>query len=517
MAVSRRLERARRLRLAEWVALGIVSTTTQLSCCAFQVHSTPTLTQALRGGGEAYSTSASSARSPLFRSATAAATVEITGGEEKKSAIVVGGGPVGLAAALMLASEPHFYDVKVLEATTGDMATAKYDATKAYLYNVNLRGQTWTRSFPAVQAKLHERGVAAGPTAPSGIMIVPSDPSQVLPPFAAMGIGNAPKPGDKPVVQDDGKNSYWIPRHAMVQLLLEEAQATPGIEFCGGQACEAVLPSNKGNNNSNKMQVTTRDAVSGETKQFEADLVVGADGMNSKVREYLATDPNHMLQDEFQDYHPRKFRVKQWISPSSDLRIKVLQFPPQFEIPNVNGTTHVTSSNSIYAIRSIYKAPKTYLSLGLLPMKDNTQVRPTNIVTRPDHVVWSLTDGPSIRTWFETAFPRMPFKEGNSMISDEEWDRFAKAEGTRFPPCQHSCGMQISHKDRGVVLVGDAMHAYPPDIGQGVNSGLLDVVALDRSLRGIEIVTGRAAKDASSPPPDLCTALRKYEKNRIPE
>jgi len=486
-----------RLSLTLLVTLLAISASDK-SCDAFSGHPSPSiLTRVSRGGSGVQST----------------ATSMETGNDEKKSAIVVGGGPVGLATAMTLASEPHCYNVKIMEATTGDAAAATYDATKAYLYNVNLRGQRWTRTFPEVQAKLHERGVPVGPTAPSGIMIVPSDPSTELPPFKATGVGGAPKPGEKPLVEEDGKNTYWIPRHAMVQLLLEEAQATEGIEFCGGQACEAVLPSV----DENKMLVTTRDTVSGESNQFEADLVVGADGMNSKVREYLATDPTHALQDEFQDYNPKKFRVKKWTSPSSHLRIKVLQFPPQFEIPDVNETTHVSASDNIYAIRSIYNAPKTYLSLGLLPMKDNTQVRPTNIVTRPNHVIWTMTDGPSVRKWFETAFPRMPFKD-SSMISDEEWDRFAKAEGTRFPSCQYSCGMQISHNGKGVVLVGDAMHAYPPDIGQGVNSGLLDVVALDRALRGVDIVTGQEPNDTSSSShPDLSTALRTYEKNRIPE
>jgi hypothetical protein len=33
-----------------------------------------------------------------------------------------------------------------------------------------------------------------------------------------------------------------------------------------------------------------------------------------------------------------------------------------------------------------------------------------------------------------------------------------------------------------VVLVGDAVHAFPPDLGQGVNSALEDVFALHRAL-----------------------------------
>ena len=35
----------------------------------------------------------------------------------------------------------------------------------------------------------------------------------------------------------------------------------------------------------------------------------------------------------------------------------------------------------------------------------------------------------------------------------------------------------------GVVLVGDTLHTFPPDIGQGVNTGLMDVASLDHVLR----------------------------------
>jgi hypothetical protein len=35
-------------------------------------------------------------------------------------------------------------------------------------------------------------------------------------------------------------------------------------------------------------------------------------------------------------------------------------------------------------------------------------------------------------------------------------------------------------------------HAFPPDIGEGVNAGLLDVIALDRALRGLYILTGKS-------------------------
>jgi kynurenine 3-monooxygenase len=116
-------------------------------------------------------------------------------------------------------------------------------------------------------------------------------------------------------------------------------------------------------------------------------------------------------------------------------------------------------------------------------------------------------------------------------VDDVEWERFAKAKGTTFPYCQRSNGGLAVHLSKdststtcGVVLVGDAAHAFPPDIGQGINAGLQDVVALDRALRGEDMVRGSSSGSSSSsstsastsmsPPANLGQALDRYEQNR---
>jgi 2-polyprenyl-6-methoxyphenol hydroxylase-like FAD-dependent oxidoreductase len=193
--------------------------------------------------------------------------------------------------------------------------------------------------------------------------------------------------------------------------------------------------------------------------------------------------------------------------------MKVLQFPPGFSIPNNNGTSLKTESETVYAIRSVNKGPHNYVSLGLLPVKDPKMVRPTNVITRPNHEIWKLKGGSEIKQWFTRSFPRLNFDE---LIDDTEWDRFAKAQGTSFPKCQYCPGLQVSSPDgsAGVVLVGDAIHAFPPDIGQGINSGLSDVEALDRALQGKDILTNEAS---DTPPASLGDALKEYERVRAPE
>lgn len=327
---------------------------------------------------------------------------------------------------------------------------------------------------------------------------------------------------------------YWIPRHEMVKLMVEEIdehnrRGLGGkISLCFGQECVSVLPNGKDND----ITVITEDASKNDTdsstttaKEYHANLVIGADGMNSKVRDCLANaQPGTWSTSCVKSL---KFLPKKYTSPASFLRIKVLQLPPQFEIPDTEGRPSLkTNSEKIYAIRSVNTGPRTYLSLGLLPMKDNNAVRPTNIITRPDHEVWKITDGKAMREYFQKAFPRLNFQEGG-LVTNEEWERFAKAEGTRFPSCQYSHGMAVWDESgrNGVALVGDSIHAFPPDIGQGVNAGLMDVVCLDRALSGLEPETGKEAAAAADDDATtteksktaLAANLERYQKKHAPE
>ena len=195
--------------------------------------------------------------------------------------------------------------------------------------------------------------------------------------------------------------------------------------------------------------------------------------------------------------------------------MKVLQFPPGFEIPDADGSVVKTKSETIYAIRSVNTGPRNYVSLGLLPVKDPKMIRPTNVITRPNHDIWKLKNGLEIREWFVKAFPRLKLDD---MISQSEWDRFAGAQGTTFPKCQYCDGLQASSLDgkAGVALVGDAIHAFPPDIGQGINAGLADVEALDRALQGKDLISGKF-KDSASSLPSIGSALKEYERVRAPE
>jgi kynurenine 3-monooxygenase len=210
-----------------------------------------------------------------------------------------------------------------------------------------------------------------------------------------------------------------------------------------------------------------------------------------------------------------KFQSKRYKSPSTGLRLKALKLPPQFRISNADDT-YISKYYMLYNFLSVNnKDHYDFMTLTSFPVRSDDSIRTGYVVTRPNHILWTLQTGEKVREYFQNSFPKLNF---TSMISREEWERFAKAEGTRFPYCQYSNGVAVSSLDKqsGVVLIGDALHCFPPDIGMGLNSGLQDVMALGEALKLVNLSSskcGEATSDVSS----LGDALKKFENDRLKE
>lgn len=223
-------------------------------------------------------------------------------------------------------------------------------------------------------------------------------------------------------------------------------------------------------------------------------------------------------------------------SPSAGLRYKVLQLPPNtpYRIPpgtalkgpkhsntdSENGSPVSTAEGSTHAgvlqnqrFASVqgdkggpFKKDRP-LKLGMLPIKDAHANRTANIILPAHHAFWSIRTAEQLRDCLQTSFPQLDVPR---LLDEDGMAAAAASSGGTFPRPQYmkhftavlqpvseehaSSGLtgamgaaavqsQYASAVRpapacGIALVGDAVHAFPPDLGQGVNSALQDVQEL---------------------------------------
>mmetsp|Transcript_41279 Transcript_41279/g.74216 ORF Transcript_41279/g.74216 Transcript_41279/m.74216 type:complete len:282 (-) Transcript_41279:154-999(-) len=185
---------------------------------------------------------------------------------------------------------------------------------------------------------------------------------------------------------------------------------------------------------------------------------------------------------------------------------KVLSLPMNFPLPD--GRTfplYKEGDITLMALQGALKGSNTALRLGFLPTNPNVEFCTANIIRYPSHKIWELQTGEQLTEFLEKSFPQIGIRD---ILDKDEADRYAAAKPGSFPTPQYCCGLQKvldsnGGHAKGILLLGDAAHAFPPDLGQGVNSALQDVKALSRALEE----TGD----------DLSAALPKYEAERLPE
>lgn len=380
--------------------------------------------------------------------------------------VIIGGGPAGLGTALMLAKR-GWTKITVLEKRP---SADYYEPDKSFSYQIDGRGQKLT-DLLGITPKLAELSV---PSTEFYFTLVKTDGRR--------------KTSKLPIADSSRKTAYWLPRASFVDLLYREIQQywQDAIQVLFQTQCTEIKPDGKGLNilaqSQDRQQLT-----------FTPTLIVGCDGLNSIVRQTL-----HQIEGT------NNFVMQQFPSPSAGLKYKVLTLPPRFPLSQQEGD--LAESTMAYGIRSVFKGRKKAISLGLLPQKNPDLPRTANIITYPDHQIWQLNTPEALENFLKRAFPQLPLEK---IIDSEEVARFVSSQGGSFPLPQYCSGLYRIHgqsqnnQGTAAILLGDAAHCFPPDIGQGVNSALEDVFLLDETLN--------ATKD------NLSEALPRYQNLRQPD
>ncbi len=384
-----------------------------------------------------------------------------------KNVVIIGGGPAGLGTSLMSAKR-GWKDITVLEKRP---SADYYEPDKSFSYQIDGRGQKLT-DLLEITTKLAN-------------LSVPSTDFY----FTLIQKNGQRKTNKLPIADSERKTAYWLPRASFVNLLYQEIRQNwqDSIQVFFQTKCVEI-----------KYEPEQLEIIAQSQDQqklsFTPTLVVGCDGLNSIVRQAL-----HKMEGQ-----SKYFEMQQFPSASSGLRYKVLILPPQFPLSEREGD--FAQSTIGYGIRSTFKGRKKAISLGLLPLKNPHQPRTANIITYPDHQIWQLETKEEVEHFLKQAFPQVPLEK---MISPEEIARFTSSNGGTFPKPQYCeklqqiWGQPQEEQGTAVILLGDAVHCFPPDIGQGVNSALEDIYLFHESLA--------EAKD------NLSQALPRYESLRKPD
>ncbi len=393
----------------------------------------------------------------------------------RRNVLVVGGGPAGLAVALMLAKR-NWAEITVLEKRR---AADYYEPDKSFNYLIDGRGQKLTDLLGLTEQL---SAISVSNTEFYLTHIQPNGSRKTL---------------KSPLINPKCKPGYWLPRKAFVQLLYQEIQQnwSDRVTVLFNTKCVAINKETR--NGFETLEVLIEGEHPSRQQQFEPGFLIGCDGLHSIVRSTL----NRWERSG-------KFEMQQFPSPSSGLRYKVLSLPPNFPL-DAEGKEHALARMS-YIIRGRFRERQRSLSLGLLPLKDPEAPRTANLITHPDHQLWQLKTPEEVLDFFDHAFPQLPLRQ---IVLPEEIERFTNSNGGTFPVPQFCSGLyypleatdtEVSKTDIPyVLLLGDAVHCFPPDLGQGVNSALEDVFVLYQILEENE--------------DDLTRSLPCYEAVRSPD
>jgi kynurenine 3-monooxygenase len=370
------------------------------------------------------------------------------------SVLIAGAGPCGLAAAMMLLDR-GWSDIVVVEQRR---SAGTFERAKAFNYQLDGRGQLI----------LEELGFTAEDLCRHG-----------LPNSSFRQINFAPDGSstrfDFPALLPGRKTPYWMTRDhllALIQQGLDRRNGSGRVTLCYDTQLERLETDDLGN-------LTAQLVGADGTRQVLVPrLTLGCDGLGSTVRRSLSGI------DDSGD-----FSMTRLDSPSAELRYKVLSFPSRFSV--VGSEKGVTDHTLAYCFLSTYRERGRRMALFSLPVPQADERRNINIILHRSHQFWTLKTQGEVLQYLREGFPQLDFER---VLRAGELAEFAALEAGQFPRPQYANSIHFNSnsnsnsnsgeggRQQDFLLLGDAAHAFPPDLGMGVNTALEEVFILKRLL-----------------------------------
>ena len=369
-------------------------------------------------------------------------------------------------------------------------APGEFEQERAYLYLLDVRGQRCTDA-QGLTAAVRDRGVSN-----DGYTLTRAFPDK------RGAVTSVPI-----LAQEAAAKAVWIPRAELLDVLAAGARRA-GARLRYGCGVRSITAAESADARARVVIGAAGPAPAEAGTVYAPRLLLGCDGLNSCVRAAMA---------EWSDTAEAaaRFAPVALPSPSAGLRYKMLRVPPTFALRNMTKRAADdaaplvwTEPGAAYAIPSAPSRRRERLRLGLLPTRDASVPRTANVIRPRDHRIWSVETADELESYLRRAFPQVD--DIGALVSRAEAEAFVGARPGEFPPPQYVPQLTATSGATACALLGDSAHAFPPDLGQGVNAALEDALTLEQCMRA----AGALAADA--PPASMADALTRYQSARAP-
>ena len=387
-----------------------------------------------------------------------------------KKILIVGGGPSGAATAKAM-GDRGYKNIHLYEAYPHPKTLSK-TSSKSYVIALNLRGQNGIRASTGID-----------------LIAEASDPSNTIRGVVSydMARHNTNRKNNQTSARCRNHKdtpSLIIPRKALTERLLEAAEKS-GVTVHYRHRLQDVDFDGK---------VATFTDSSGAIVKVDYDLLLGADGCNSRVRKSMSDN-----QTSLKDFSVRTEE------DSMEYQVVVLPRNP-FETSHPNGTVHTWNNPEFNAI---------CLGFPIQPTKDNKHQSLLLAMVFPEGNLESFgkaEDG--YRAPLQKLLPDLFDKNNNSNNTDAEENLRIVEEQLRANQIANgglcvwssSLGQAVTdpitgQTTSGVIILGDAAHGMWPSLGQGANCALesieVFVNCLDDMLSSADTPTNKTVNNNS--------------------
>lgn len=370
--------------------------------------------------------------------------------------VIAGGGPAGLFAAISL----HTLGVRQITILERILYNSPCDLQRSYVFALSERGRKAMSKIPGLLEHLMQSS-----STPKYYFRCEMDLSQPVPP-AAMTVEMS-----KYAKNFTPATMFFRPTYMKSMLNFVQEHCSE-VEFIDGVTIEDVSFSNDGGGFSTVRYSRYGEA---ETHSISTNALIACDGKNSPVvRGLQQADSTIVRSPHGFDAQYTKSRAAGKLGRSLVVARDIFE--------QVEGVRKDLGSTCWTRVQGVE------CGLDIFPMLEEDLQQIGGLLAfisdHPGAPIWQLNSVEEAYSFFEKSFPSVDVRRH---ISEDSLTSFILGRSVEFPFITLRSSMAAKVGDAGgVLLVGDAVHAVPPDLGQGLNAAIEDVNVLTATAMEVD-------------------------------